>query len=38
MQEQDGGAVLRASVDIADVEVPGIDLLDVHPDLPTSRR
>ena len=38
VQEQDGGAVLRAGVDIADVEVTGVDLLDVHPDLPTSRR
>ena len=31
VQEQDGGAVLRAGVDVADVEVARVDLLDLHP-------
>jgi hypothetical protein len=30
VQEKDRGTILRAGVDIADVEVPGDYLLDVH--------
>jgi hypothetical protein len=30
VQEKDRGTILRAAVDIADIEVPGDYLLDVH--------
>jgi hypothetical protein len=31
VQEEDGGAIPRAGIDIADIEVSSVYLLDVHP-------